>query len=118
MKKRARSRPKAKAPIRRSKHKTIKKRKKAVKQEKAAKSMPQKKAPSLGITKAGYVETSIDKLLDMVQKKGRISLSYAAHKLNYPRSEVEEWAKALSEHGLMKVDYTLFGTFLRRIDKK
>jgi predicted transcriptional regulator len=72
-----------------------------------------KKAPVLMVN-SNYIETSIDKLLELINKKDTISISYASKVFDYPKAEIEEWAKALADHGLIEIKYTLFGILLKK----
>jgi len=64
--------------------------------------------------KEKYIETSIDKLFELIEKKGKVSLGYAAKTIGYPKSEIEEWAKALAGHGLIEINYNMFNTILKK----
>ena len=81
---------------------------KVKKKQKTAKKAPVIKADSK------YIETAIDKLLELINEKGTISLSYASKVFDYPKAEIEEWAKALADHGLIEIKYTLFGILLKK----
>lgn len=55
------------------------------------------------------IETDVDKLVNIVSQKGRISIKVAAKKIGIKVSQVEEWAKVLEEHGLVKIVYPFIG---------
>ncbi|RLJ06411.1 MAG: hypothetical protein DRP13_00910 [Candidatus Aenigmatarchaeota archaeon] len=54
-----------------------------------------------------YIETEIDKLFSLVKKKGIVGFSEAAKKFSVSENEVEEWAKILEEHKLVKLHYPI-----------
>ncbi|MEM3556231.1 MAG: hypothetical protein QXF56_05925 [Candidatus Micrarchaeia archaeon] len=58
------------------------------------------------------VETIIDRLLEYVQKKGKIDVKEAASAMALEKDQVEELAEVLRESGMIDVNYTLLGTFL------
>lgn len=64
--------------------------------------------------KGKFIETSVDELLELVEKNGTVSLGFAAETLGYPKSEIEEWAKALAEHNLIEIKYNIFSTVLKK----
>jgi hypothetical protein len=74
----------------------------------------EKKVEAPARMKGEFVETSIDSLLDLIEKKGRVTLGFAARAIGYPRSEIEEWAKAMAEHGLIEINYGMFSTVLKK----
>lgn len=56
-----------------------------------------------------YLETSVDKLLDLVKKEKVIKFSDAAKKLNVNEKQIEEWGKILEDHKLIELDYPVVG---------
>jgi len=58
------------------------------------------------------VETVIDRLLEYVQKKGKVDVKEAASAMALEKDQVEELAEVLKESGMIEVNYTLLGTFL------
>jgi hypothetical protein len=66
------------------------------------------------------VETTIDKLVDFVQKKGKVSMQEAAKTLALEVNQLEELADVLQEGGLIEVKYGITGAFLisKRINKE
>jgi hypothetical protein len=58
------------------------------------------------------VETVIDRLVEYVQKKGRVDVKEAANAMALEKDQIEELAEVLKESGMMDVNYTLLGTFL------
>ena len=58
------------------------------------------------------VETTIDRLVDFVQKKGKVSMKEAAKSLALEISQVEELADVLQESGLIEVKYGITGVSL------
>ena len=94
-----------KAKFQKIRYKKFKKRKEKKTQEKTL---------AISDIKEEYIETSIDKLLDLIEKRGMVSIGFAARALGYPKSEIEEWAKAMAEHGLIDMSYNMFNTILRK----
>ncbi|NYZ78654.1 hypothetical protein H0N99_00740 [Candidatus Micrarchaeota archaeon] len=58
------------------------------------------------------VETVIDRLVEYVQKKGKVDVKEAANVMALEKDQVEELAEVLKESGMMDISYTLLGTFL------
>jgi hypothetical protein len=58
------------------------------------------------------VETVIDRLLEYVQKKGKVDVKEAASSMALEKDQVEELAEVLKESSMIDVNYTLLGTFL------
>ena len=58
------------------------------------------------------VETVIDRLLDYVQKKGKVDVKEAAKAMALEKDQVEELAEVLRESGMMEINYTLLATYL------
>ncbi len=56
------------------------------------------------------VETSIDRLFDLVKTYGEITAKDISKKMNISEKQIEKWAKILEEHGLIKIDYSTIGT--------
>jgi len=55
------------------------------------------------------IETDVDKLVNIISQKGKVSIKEAGKKLGIKASQVEEWAKVLEEHGLVKMVYPFIG---------
>jgi CBS domain-containing protein len=55
------------------------------------------------------IETDIDELLKIVEKKGSISVSEIKEKLILPEEKIEEWGKILEKHNLVEVFYPPIG---------
>jgi MoaA/NifB/PqqE/SkfB family radical SAM enzyme len=58
------------------------------------------------------VETVIDRLVEYVQKKGKVDVKEAANAMALEKDQIEELAEVLKDSGLMDINYTLLGTFL------
>lgn len=58
------------------------------------------------------VETVIDRLLEYVQKKGKVDVKEAASAMALEKDQIEELAEVLKESKMIDVNYTLLGTFL------
>ena len=66
------------------------------------------------------IETGVDKLVNLVDMKGRISSADAAKELGVGTTVVMEWADFLEEEGIIKVEYKFTKPFLiaRKLAKK
>ena len=68
------------------------------------------KRPEGGVTEVSKVETSIDKLYQMVQKYKKLRIDNdLAHKLGVSRTQIEGWAMILEEHNLVELHYPAIG---------
>ncbi|MDI6798681.1 MAG: CBS domain-containing protein [Candidatus Aenigmarchaeota archaeon] len=67
------------------------------------------KAVIRGEAKRPEIETDIDKLLKIINERNRISLDKASKELKISEGEIERWAKALRDHGLIELEYPLVG---------
>ena len=68
-----------------------------------------------------FLETSVDRLLEEVGKRGRVKASVLAGIFKVPRSKIEEWGIILEEHKLLDLHYPPFGEptlMLRKQEKK
>lgn len=61
-----------------------------------------------------YLETNIDRLFKMIEKKGRIKISEAAKKLNLSEDRIQEWGDILEEHKLIDMHYPPIGEGVMR----
>lgn len=73
------------------------------------KSVVKKVAQTKIVKKHGVVETDVDRLLKLVNKKGRITLKEVAEKMGVAEEDVEDWATVLDEHGLIEYFVPTFG---------
>jgi len=55
------------------------------------------------------IETGIDKLIDLLSKKRKISLSEAARILNIKESQLEAWVSTLEDRGVVDLKYPVLG---------
>ncbi len=55
------------------------------------------------------IETPVDKLIELLEKRKRVSLSEASRVLGASEENIEEWARALEEHGFVKLIYPAIG---------
>jgi len=62
------------------------------------------------------IETGVDKLVELLKKKGRMSFQDAAKELGVGVDVIAEWADFLSEEGILGVEYRFTTPFL--IDRK
>ena len=58
------------------------------------------------------IETGVDKLVDLIEAKRRISINDAANELGVNIPLVQEWADFLEEEGLITIEYKLSKTYL------
>lgn len=66
------------------------------------------------------IETNVDKLLELVENRGKITTDECSALLNVQESIIEEWAEILSKHGLLEIDYRMKYTLLKskKLSKK
>ena len=62
--------------------------------------------------------TGADKLLDIINSKGEISLDDASRKLNVPRETIIEWGDSLENQDLITSNHTFRNRFLISKDEK
>ena len=58
------------------------------------------------------IETGVDKLVQLVQKKKKILVDDAARELGVGPLVVQEWAEFLEEEGLITIQYSLSKVYL------
>lgn len=59
------------------------------------------------------IETNVDKLLELVESRGKITTNECSALLNVQESIIEEWAEILSKHRLLEIDYRMKYTLLK-----
>jgi len=60
--------------------------------------------------KRAKVKTNIDNFYKLVEKKGQVKLNgKLSKKLKVPKTQIEEWAMVLEEHGLLELRYPTIG---------
>lgn len=66
------------------------------------------------------IETGVDKLVELINRKQKISTNEAANELGVSIPVVQEWADFLEDQGLITVEYKLSRTYLceRKLTKK
>jgi len=63
-----------------------------------------------GIKEGKKVETSIDRLYELVEQHGKVKINDAlAAKLKVNKTQIEQWAMILEEHNLMELRYPTIG---------
>ena len=69
---------------------------------------------------SSIIETGVDRLVNLVNKKGRISSSEAAIALGVSSTVIMEWADFLEEEGIINIEYKFTKQFLvaRKLAKK
>jgi CBS domain-containing protein len=65
---------------------------------------------SMHIITSEVMHTDIDRLLELIEEKGRVTIDEASEKLKVDRQMIEEWAAILEEHSLITVEYPIIGT--------
>ncbi len=58
------------------------------------------------------IETGVDKLVELVKSRGRISFADASLQLGVSVTVIEEWANFLEEEGIMSIEYKLTTPYL------
>jgi len=58
------------------------------------------------------IKTGVDKLVDLVSEKKRVTVDDAAKKLGVGKDVVQEWAEFLEEEGIISLDYSLSKTWI------
>jgi hypothetical protein len=73
----------------------------------------------MGIT-SSIIETGVDKLVNLINKKGKIASEDAARELGVSSTVVMEWADFLEEEGIINIEYKFTKPFLvaRKLAKK
>lgn len=73
--------------------------------------------PAVKPVKKGQLRTALDDLYSFVQKEGNVTIMQAASKFKVTRDKIEEWAKILDDHSLIKIFYPAFtGPQLRSLN--
>lgn len=65
------------------------------------------------------IETGVDKLLDLINRKKRVNLNEAANELGVSVPVIQEWTDFLEDEGLITVEYKFSKTYLceRKLSK-
>lgn len=79
---------------------------------KPAEHLEEKKEKNMGyaIGQHALLKTALDDLYSCVQQKGNITLLDAASSLKADKAKIEEWAKILDDHSLIKIYYPAFSS--------
>ncbi len=64
------------------------------------------------------LETDVDRLISLVEEKGRVSSSTASKFLGVEKEKVEEMAKILNGHGLIDIEYGIKGLVMKKKKSK
>jgi len=69
---------------------------------------------------SSMIETGVDKLVNIVNTRGKIAAQDAAKELGVSTTIVLEWADFLEEEGIISIDYKFTKPFLvaRKLGKK
>lgn len=64
------------------------------------------------------LETDVDKLLKIIEKKESVAVDELAGSLKISEEKIEEWGRLLEEHGLIRMEYPTFGKPVFKFVKK
>ena len=69
---------------------------------------------------SSVIETGVDKLVNLVNERGRIALQDAAKELGVSTTVIQEWVDFLEEEGIISVEYKITKPYLveRKLTKK
>lgn len=56
-----------------------------------------------------FIETSIDKLINLLKEKKRLKLSYAARALKLSQKKIDDWVFMLEDRGIVELKYPVLG---------
>ncbi|MFP4045780.1 MAG: hypothetical protein ACLFS3_01850 [Candidatus Aenigmatarchaeota archaeon] len=59
-----------------------------------------------------FLETAIDDLVEYLRENDTASLKKISQEIGYPEDVVEEWARVLEDHDILKIEYGLTKTKL------
>ena len=62
------------------------------------------------------IETEIDKLMDLIEKKKSVSIGELSQELKVSIEQIENWAKILEENNMIEIEYPIIG--LPKLRKK
>lgn len=60
-------------------------------------------------TKMVSMETTIDRLIDIIDKRGSVNTYNLSKELGVSMERIESWAKILEDRGLIEIEYPLIG---------
>jgi len=61
-------------------------------------------------TSGGVIETNIDKLINIVENRGSVTVESLSKELGIPPDQIEEWARILEERGMVEIEYPPLGS--------
>lgn len=61
------------------------------------------------IAKSSKYKTDLDRLYELINEKGKVTLSDVTKGFNISEEMAQEWARILESHGLVKINYPPFG---------
>ena len=69
---------------------------------------------------SSFIETGVDRLMNLIKSKEKISVPDAAKKLGVSTTTVEEWAEFLEEEGIINIEYKLATPYMseRKLTQK
>ena len=68
------------------------------------------------VANIGTIRTGVDRLVELIERRKRISLKDAATELAVPRIVIEEWVNFLEEKEIIKIEYKLTTPYLVKKD--
>jgi len=63
-----------------------------------------------------FIVTGVDRLVDLLEKKKRVSTAEAAKLIGVTQPIITEWANFLEEEGFLKIDFKMRDTYLVKTD--
>ncbi len=63
------------------------------------------------------IETGIDEIVEYLHEAKSSDLEELSEKFDYPEGVIEEWLKALEEHGAVEIDYSITGMKVKIVEK-
>ncbi|NIA03730.1 MAG: hypothetical protein GWP09_00075 [Nitrospiraceae bacterium] len=58
------------------------------------------------------IETGVDKLVELIKKKKKITIKEAAKEISVSEDVIKEWAEFLEEEGIIEIKYNLVSSYL------
>jgi CBS domain-containing protein len=63
------------------------------------------------------IESEIDTLLDIIQRREKVSVEELVREMNLKESHIQNLAKILEKRGLIRIEYGIFGSPVLRVNK-
>jgi len=90
------------------------KKEKAKKPAGKAKTMPYVSRGKASKDEGDFLETPIDELYQLIEKRNKINVKEASKIFKVPEDRIEEWGEILEEHGMIDMVYPAIGRPLLR----